>query len=72
LEALGGIGGVTFASQLTGTLIGVAIAVAGGFAVFGAVKAMMGLRLSEEDEYQGADLAIHRISSNPEEDMSRA
>ncbi len=69
--ALGGAGGVTFMAQLVGTLTGLVIAVAGGFAVFGALKAMIGIRLSEEDEYQGADLAIHQIAANPEEDMAR-
>jgi len=68
---LGGAGGVTFMSQLVGTLTGVGIAVAGGFIVFGLVKATMGLRLSEEEEYQGADLAIHKIAAYPEEEMSR-
>ncbi|HXH73261.1 MAG TPA: ammonium transporter [Mariprofundaceae bacterium] len=68
--ALGGAGGVTFMSQLVGTLAGLLIAVAAGFAVYGAVKATIGLRLSEEDEYRGADLSIHQISSNPEEDMN--
>lgn len=69
LEALGGAGGVTFMSQLVGTLTGAAIAVAGGFIVYGLIKATIGIRLSEEDEYQGADLSIHQISANPEEDM---
>jgi len=68
--ALGGAGGVSFASQLIGTLTGLSIAVVGGFAVYGAIKATIGIRLSEEDEYQGADLAIHKISSNPELDMA--
>ncbi|GAV20935.1 ammonium transporter, Amt family [Mariprofundus micogutta] len=68
--ALGGAGGVTFMAQLVGTLTGVAIAVAGGFIVYGLVKATMGIRLSEEDEYMGADLAIHNISANPEQDMA--
>lgn len=67
--AMGGAGGVTFISQLIGTVTGVGIAIAGGFIVYGAVKAMMGIRLSEEDEFMGADLAIHQISANPEEDM---
>jgi len=70
--ALGGAGGVTFMSQLIGTLAGLAIAVAAGFAVYGAIRATIGLRLSEEDEYRGADLSIHQISSNPEEDMNRS
>jgi Amt family ammonium transporter len=68
--ALGGAGTVTFLSQLVGTLTGVAIAIAGGFAVYGLVKATMGIRLSEEDEYRGADLSIHQISATPEEDMA--
>jgi len=69
--ALGGAGGVTFMSQLVGTLAGVGIAVSGGFLVFGSIKATLGLRLSEEDEYQGADLSIHKIAAYPEEEMSR-
>ncbi|PJA33315.1 MAG: ammonium transporter, partial [Zetaproteobacteria bacterium CG_4_9_14_3_um_filter_53_7] len=44
--------------------------VAGGFTVYSLVKAIMGIRLSEEDEYMGADLAIHSISANPEQDMA--
>jgi len=67
--SLGGAGGVTFMAQLVGTLTGVAIAVVGGLLVYGAIKASIGIRLSEEDEYMGADLAIHQISANPEEDM---
>ncbi|MDQ6990222.1 MAG: ammonium transporter [Mariprofundaceae bacterium] len=67
--ALGGAGGVTFMSQLIGTLLGVSIAIAGGFIVYGIIKATIGIRLSEEDEYRGADLSIHHISANPEEDM---
>ncbi len=69
--ALGGAGGVTFMAQLIGTLTGLAIAVAGGFIVYGALKATIGIRLSEEDEYRGADLSLHQISANPEEDMNR-
>jgi len=72
--ALGGAGvagddKIIFMSQLVGTLTGVGIAITGGFLVYGAIKATMGIRLSEEDEYMGADLAIHQISANPEEDM---
>jgi Amt family ammonium transporter len=68
--ALGGAGGVTFMAQLVGTVTGVAIAVAGGFIVFGTIKATLGIRLSEEDEFMGADLAIHNISAYPEQDMA--
>ena len=70
-SALGGAGGVSFISQLIGTGIGLAIAVVGGFVVFGSIRAIVGLRLAEEDEYRGADLSIHQVSAYPEEDMSR-
>lgn len=63
LESLGGMGGVTFMSQLAGTIIGVGIALAGGFAVYGILRSTMGIRLSQEEEYQGADLSIHQIVS---------
>ncbi|HSO79961.1 MAG TPA: ammonium transporter, partial [Chromatiaceae bacterium] len=66
LQALGGVGGVTFASQLAGSLAGVVIAFGGGFLIYGGIKAVMGLRLSEEDEYLGADLSIHKITAQPD------
>ncbi|MDD2841494.1 MAG: ammonium transporter, partial [Tolumonas sp.] len=61
--ALGGIGGVSFMSQLSGTLLGIVIAVAGALLVYGSMKKVVGLRLSQEDEHEGADLAIHKISA---------
>ncbi len=67
--ALGGAGGVTLMAQLVGTFTGVGIAVIGGFVVYQAIKATLGIRLSEEDEHMGADLAVHHISAYPEEDM---
>ncbi len=69
--ALGGAGGVSFMSQLIGTLLGLGIAIAGGLLIYGLVRATLGLRLNEEDEYQGADLALHKISAYPEDDMNR-
>ena len=69
-KALGGVGGVSFASQLIGTGLGVGIAFIGGFAIYGVLKLTMGLRLEPEEEFQGADLAIHRISSTPERESS--
>ena len=69
LTALGGLGGVSFAAQLVGSLLGAAYAFAGGLLVYGGLKIVMGLRLSVEEERQGADLAIHKISANPEEDV---
>jgi Amt family ammonium transporter len=68
-QALGGLGGVSLISQLIGTGLGIFIAVAGGFVVYGILKVTIGLRLSQEDEYRGADLSIHKISANSEESM---
>ena len=64
--ALGGLGGVTFMAQLLGTLLGIGWALAGGFAIYGVLKAVTGLRLTQEEEFDGADLAIHRITATPE------
>lgn len=66
LEALGGLGSVTFMTQLVGTVAGVVIALAGGFAIYGILRVFVGLRLDAEQEFEGADLAIHRISASPE------
>lgn len=66
-KALGGIGGVTFMSQLAGTLVGVGIALVGGFVVYGVIKSLVGIRLTQEEEYQGADLSIHKIASEAAE-----
>ena len=65
-KALGGLGGVALGAQLTGTALGIAVALAGGAIVYGGLKAVMGLRLDQEDEYNGADISIHRISATPE------
>jgi len=66
LEALGGMGGVSFMSQLFGTVLGIVVALVGGGIVYGLIKAVAGLRLSQEEEFQGADLSIHKISATPE------
>jgi Amt family ammonium transporter len=65
-KALGGLGGVTFLGQLIGTGLGVAIALISGFVVYGLLKVILGIRMSQEEEYEGADLSIHRISSTPD------
>jgi Amt family ammonium transporter len=65
-KALGGIGGITFTGQLIGSALGVGIALIGGFVVYGALKAIMGIRMSQEEEYDGADLSVHRISATPD------
>ena len=69
-KALGGLGGVSFLAQLAGTAMGVAWALAGGFLVYGALKATLGLRLSQEEEYDGADLTIHKIMASPDRESN--
>ena len=64
-EALGGMGGVSFMSQLIGTLVGIVVAFGGGFIVYGLIKKLVGIRMTEEEEYNGADLSIHKIAANP-------
>jgi ammonium transporter, Amt family len=66
----GGLGGVAFMPQLIGTVLGIAIAFGGGFAVYGALKVLLGIRLDPEDEFNGADLTVHRISATPEREAS--
>ncbi|AZR82317.1 ammonium transporter [Thiomicrospira sp. S5] len=63
--ALGGLGGVAMMSQILGTLAGVGVALIGGFIVYWLVNKLMTLRMSDEDQYQGADLSIHKIHANP-------
>jgi ammonium transporter, Amt family len=65
-KALGGIGGISFIAQLIGSALGVGIALLGGFVVYGTLKAVLGIRMSQEEEYEGADLSVHRISSSPD------
>ncbi len=69
-KALGGLGGVAFASQFAGTLAGVLVAVVGGSVVYGALKATLGLRLDPEEEFNGADLSIHKIIATPDRDAA--
>ena len=65
-KAFGGLGGITFTGQLIGSALGVGIALIGGFVVYGALKATLGIRMSQEEEFEGADLSVHRISSTPD------
>ncbi|HLN25133.1 MAG TPA: ammonium transporter [Patescibacteria group bacterium] len=69
-EALGGLGGVSLPAQLVGTGLGVAVAAATGFLVYGLLNRLVGLRLTPEQEYRGADLSIHHIGAYPEEEVS--
>ncbi len=65
-EALGGMGGVSILAQIVGTLMGVVIAFVGGYIVYGLLKKTVGIRLTDEEEFNGADLSIHQISASPE------
>ncbi len=68
--ALGGLGGVSILSQLAGTVLGILVAAIGGTVVYGVLKKTVGLRLDPEQEYDGADLSIHKISATPERETS--
>jgi Amt family ammonium transporter len=69
-KALGGLGGVSFAAQMFGTAMGVGWALLSGFIVYGVLKFTIGLRLSQEEEFDGADLTVHKISSTPDREVS--
>jgi ammonium transporter, Amt family len=69
-KSLGGMGGVSLSAQLIGTAMGVAWALVGGLMVYGVLKAAMGLRMSQEEEFEGADLSIHKISATPEREAN--
>lgn len=70
LHALGGAGGVSLVSQLLGTLGGIAVGFGGGYLVYGVLKKTVGLRLSDEEEFNGADLSIHQITATPERESN--
>ncbi len=65
-KALGGLGGIAFMPQLIMTALAIVVAMIGSAAVYGLLKMTMGLRLDQEEEYQGADLSIHKITATPE------
>jgi Amt family ammonium transporter len=69
-KALGGLGGVSFASQALGTLLGIGVAVAGGILVYGTLKALVGIRLGHEQEFEGSDLSLHKIPATPDREGS--
>ena len=65
-KALGGAGGIAFMPQLLMTFAAILIALVGSAIVYGVIKATLGLRLEREEEYDGADLSVHRITATPE------
>ncbi|MFM1817858.1 MAG: Ammonia channel precursor [Pseudomonadota bacterium] len=69
-SALGGLGGVNVTAQLMGTGMAVVWAVGGGVVVYGVIKMVFGLKLSPEEEYDGADLTVHKISATPDREVS--
>ena len=69
-KALGGLGGVSFSAQLAGTAMGIVVAVIGGGLVYGTLKAMFGIRLDAEQEFEGSDLSIHKIGATPERESN--
>ncbi|MEH6444102.1 MAG: ammonium transporter [Oceanospirillaceae bacterium] len=64
LEAFGGMGGVSFLSQLIGSGLSVLVAFTGGIIIYSIIKVILGFRLSEEEEFMGADLSIHKIEAS--------
>ena len=70
LKALGGLGGVSLGAQVIGTLMGVGWALVSGFAVYGLIRVFTDLRLSHEEEFEGADLSIHRIGATPDREVN--
>ncbi len=69
-KALGGVGGIAFMPQLIMTVLAIVIAMVGSYIVYGVLKAVVGLRLDQEQEYNGADLSIHNITSTPERESN--
>jgi Amt family ammonium transporter len=63
----GGMGGVTFISQLGGSLLAVGYALLNGFIIYGLISKVLGIRLTPEQEFAGPDLSIHSINAYPEE-----
>jgi len=69
-QALGGLGGVSLGAQLIGSALGIVWALLAGLTVYGLIKATMGLRMTQEEEYEGADLSIHRIGATPDREVN--
>ena len=70
MQALGGRGGVSLVAQFPGTVLGVTIALMSGFLIYGALKRVAGIRLDPEQEFDGADLSLHRISATPKRERN--
>lgn len=69
LKKLGGLGGVTPQAQIVGSMAAIFFALLSSFIVYKVIDLIFGFRLSQENEYQGADLTVHKIGSEPENDI---
>jgi Amt family ammonium transporter len=69
-QMLGGIGGVSLGAQVIGTGLGVGWALLAGFATYGLIRAVTGLRLPQEEEYEGAGVSIHCIGATPDREVN--
>jgi len=65
-KMFGGIGGVSFTSQLLGTVAAILFALINGVLIYGLLAKTVGIRLTEEEEFAGPDLSIHKIGAYPE------
>jgi Amt family ammonium transporter len=54
---------VSFIAQVIGTAAGIVVALVGGLLVYGLLNKVTSIRLTEEEEFIGADLSIHSIGS---------
>jgi Amt family ammonium transporter len=61
----GGNEELSFVTQLIGTLAVCGFAFVASFVIFGAIKAVMGLRVSSEEEEEGLDIGEHGQESYP-------
>jgi len=66
LKMLGGMGGVSFGSQLVGSLALVIYAFVAGSLLYFLTGRFFGIRLTDDEQRRGADLTIHHIGANPE------
>ncbi|MBS0241294.1 MAG: ammonium transporter [Proteobacteria bacterium] len=69
LKTFGGLGGVSTASQIFGSVFGAVAGLFSGFVAYSVVDFMIGLRLTPDEERMGADLAIHKVGANPEDEV---
>jgi Amt family ammonium transporter len=63
LESLGGLGGVSFSAHVIGTVAGIVVALVGGLIIYGILSKVTNIKLTQEEEFIGADLSIHSIGS---------